>query len=366
MWLQFRNNLSARITVHVLTWMILLLFPYLLSNNESIDFWRTIKSTWVPMVFYAVLFYSNHGYLVEKFLFTRKVSAFLGLNLLLILLSTLLNFEVREVLNNFSEIKIDLSTRKYAPPPQRYFVYKDFISFIIPIIFAIAAKTIENWARIENERNERSNEMLNWELQNLRYQLQPHFFFNSLNTIYALIERSPYQAQETVHSLSKLMRYLLYDTDRGQAPLKNEINFMTEYINLMRLRVSDKTIVTANFPVVDEHYQVAPLLFISLIENAFKHGVSASYPSELSFELRLSGKRLTFVSENTNFPKTERDKSGSGIGLLNLKKRLELLYPGRYKLEEKADGKTFKILLDIETDYQNTIKPIKTWERSNA
>lgn len=303
------------------------------------------------MVFYAIIFYANYAYFVGRFLFKGKAIVFLGLNLLLILFFTVLNFEIRELLNNtISEIKIDISTRKFAPPPPRYFIYKDFISFFIPMIFAIAGRTIENWSRIESEKNERATEMLNWELQHLKYQLQPHFFFNSLNTIYALIERSPYQAQETVHSLSKLMRYLLYDTDSGKTKLCDEVTFMTEYINLMRLRVSDKTTVKINFPEADNRYQVAPLLFISLIENAFKHGISASHPSDLNFEMGLTGKKVSFKSENTNFPKTEKDKSGSGIGLVNLKKRLELLYPNRYKLTEKTDGKMFRVFLEIETD----------------
>lgn len=349
MWLRFRNNLPVKITVHALTWILLLLLPYLLTNNESIDFLRAIKYTWVPMAFYASIFYFNYGYLVEHYLFTRKTLVFVGVNLVMILLFTVINFEIRELLNTRTEIRIDLTMRKYAPPPQRYFIYKDFVSFIVPIIFAIAAKTIENWTRIEQEKSERATEMLNWELQHLKYQLQPHFFFNSLNSIYALIERSPYQAQETVHSLSKLMRYLLYDSDTGKTKLRDEIIFMTEYINLMRLRVSEKTAVKVDFPVVDDRHEIAPLLFISLIENAFKHGISASHPSELLFEIKPNGKKVSFRAENTNFPKTEKDKSGSGIGLANLRKRLDLLYPQRHQLLEQADGKKFRIFLEIET-----------------
>lgn len=300
------------------------------------------------MVFYAIIFYTNYGFLVEKFLFNKKIVVFVAINLSFVFLFTVLNHYIRDIFNNMSEIKSDIASRKFAPPPSSYFIYKDFISFFIPIIFSMAAKTFENWSKIETEKNERATEMLNWELQHLKYQLQPHFFFNSLNTIYALIERSPYQAQETVHSLSKLMRYLLYDTDSGKTKLKNEIIFMTEYINLMKLRISEKTKVRMDFPLVSDNVEVAPLLFISLIENAFKHGISASYPSELVFTMTWDGKTICFHSENTNFPKTEKDKSGSGIGLMNLKKRLELLYPNRYKLYEKVDVQVFKVVLKIE------------------
>lgn len=350
MWLQYRNSIPLKITLHCLVWVLLLLFPYLLSSNASIDFFRVLKYTWVPMVFYAIIFYSNYVYFVEKFLFSKKTLRFIGINLFLIFFFTLLNYYIREFLNNISEIKTDFATRKYAPPTPQYFIYKDFISFFIPMIFSIAAKTIENWSRIETERNERETEMLNWELQHLKYQLQPHFFFNSLNTIYALIERTPHQAQETVHSLSKLMRYLLYDTDSKKTKLKDEVTFMTEYINLMKLRISDKTNVRVIFPEVNDQFQIAPLLFISLIENAFKHGISATYPSELFFGMSLNDGTLRFNVENTNFPKTEKDKSGSGIGLANLKKRLELLYPNRYKMHERVDGQMFRVVLEIETN----------------
>ena len=350
MWLN-ENRSFFKITLHLLIWVLLLLFPYILaSGSETIDFIRIIRFTWIPMIFYAVIFYSNYAYFIEKFLFTKKRILFFGLNICLILFFVWINYNVREFLNMISVIKYDTGIRKYSPPPQQLSIYKDIISMMIPIIFSIAAKTTENWSKVETEKNERETEMLNWELQHLKYQLQPHFFFNSLNTVYALIERSPQQAQETVHSLSKLMRYLLYDTDSGKTKLKDEITFMTEYINLMRLRISDKTKVIVDFPVVQEQCQVAPLLFISLIENAFKHGVSSIHPSELSFTLKSAGKKLRFNAENTNFPKTEKDKSGSGIGLVNLKKRLELLYPNRHKLYEKVEGQIFSVFLEIETD----------------
>ena len=221
---------------------------------------------------------------------------------------------------------------------------------LIPIIASIAVKTTENWAKTEDERKEREKEMLNWELQHLKYQLQPHFFFNSLNTVYALIERSPVAAQETVHTLSKLMRYLLYDTDSGKVTLAEEINFMTQYINLMKLRISEKTQVTTDFPDPTDGALITPLLFISLIENAFKHGISATHTSEISFRLHVEKNKLIFVARNANFPKNEKDKSGSGIGLVNLKKRLELSYPGKHTFRAGVEGSLFVAELQIQTN----------------
>jgi LytS/YehU family sensor histidine kinase len=235
-------------------------------------------------------------------------------------------------------------------PPKRYFIYKDFIAMMIPIIVSFAVKTAEKWANEESERQAREKEMLHSELQHLKYQLQPHFFFNSLNTVYALIERSPVVAQETVHNLSKLMRYLLYETDSGKVSLHEEIGFMTQYINLMKLRISDKTTVKTSFPASTDGNTIAPLMFISLIENAFKHGISATQPSEISFSLRLDGNKITFVAQNINFPKNDKDKSGSGIGLANLRKRLELSYPGKYEFNTRVEGLQFTATLDIYND----------------
>jgi hypothetical protein len=333
--------------IHILIWLLLLLFPFLLSHTDNFDFYRLLKFTWIPMCWYAIIFYLNFFYLIEHFLFRKKNTWFVMSNLAVIILFTWLNFEVREMLNMIIKQPIN----RPDLPPKSYFIYKDFIALIIPVIVSFAVKTAEKWANTENERKEREKEILNSELQHLKYQLQPHFFFNSLNTVYALIERSPSLAQETVHNLSKLMRYLLYETDTGYVSLNQEINFMTQYINLMKLRISDKTVVKTSFPASAEGYTIAPLLFISLIENAFKHGISATQPSEISFVLQLQqNNTITFVAQNVNFPKNIQDKSGSGIGLANLRKRLELSYPGKYEFNTRIEGLQFTATLEIHND----------------
>jgi LytS/YehU family sensor histidine kinase len=227
-------------------------------------------------------------------------------------------------------------------------LYIDIISFSVPIIFSLALKTIQRWVKTEAERVEAANIKLQSELQHLKYQLQPHFFFNSLNNIYSLVDISPEMAKQTIHSLGKLMRYLLYETNNEKVSLIKEINFMTNYIELMKLRMNDATQVHYSFPVLKQDLNIAPLLFISLIENAFKHGVSADKASPIVFEMKIDDKHLTFYSENHNFPKTETDKSGSGIGLDNLEKRLSLLYPEKHSFTEKVEKDIFSVNLQIE------------------
>lgn len=327
-------------------WILLLFLPFIFSNTANFDITRLLKFTWIPMCWYALLFYLNFFYFMDRLLFKKQLTQFVLINLALIIFFTWLNFEVREILNSITAIKIE----RPDLPPKSYFIYKDFIALFIPVIVSFAVKTAEKWANDEGERKEREKEMLNSELQHLKYQLQPHFFFNSLNTVYALIERSPSLAQETVHNLSKLMRYLLYETDSGKVSLNKEVHFMTQYINLMKLRISDKTVVKTSFPVAAESHAIAPLLFISLIENAFKHGISATQASEISFSLTLSDNSIIFAAKNINFPKNIHDKSGSGIGLANLRKRLELSYPGKYEFNTRVEGSLFTATLEIQND----------------
>jgi LytS/YehU family sensor histidine kinase len=218
---------------------------------------------------------------------------------------------------------------------------------IIPVTISAAVGIAERWSRDEDEKREREKEMLNTELQHLKYQLQPHFFFNSLNTVYALIENSPTLAQETVHNLASLMRYMLYETDQRNVKLSSEVRFMIQYIALMKLRISPRTKITTNFQALGDNYEIVPLLFISLIENAFKHGVSATQPSDIFFKLSVSDDKVCFYAENTNFPKTADDKSGKGIGLINLQKRLQLSYPDKYQFNTWVKDNLFCAQLEI-------------------
>ena len=173
-------------------------------------------------------------------------------------------------------------------------------------LFSIAIKTTQRWVKTEAEHKEAANFKLQSELQHLHYQLQPHFFFNSLNNIYAMVDVSPAQAKTSIHSLSKLMRYMLYETNMELVPLSKEIEFIKKFIDLMKLRVSDKTDVNYNLPTEETGIKIAPLLFISLIENAFKHGVSASKASQININMTCNDKTVLFTIENYNLPKKNR------------------------------------------------------------
>ena len=198
--------------------------------------------------------------------------------------------------------------------------------------------------QLKEEQQKRTEAELEW----LKNQLNPHFLFNTLNNISSLVQIDADKAQDAIAQLSDLLRYAMYESRHETVPIQGEVEFMCNYISLMELRCNDKTKVTTTFDV-QKNMEIAPLLFISLIENAFKHGVSSSRPSKIDIRLIQNEDQLVFTCDNTNYPKDDADRSGSGIGLENTRRRLELMYKGRYDWEQSLENDIYhvKITLNI-------------------
>ena len=341
------RNRNINVFSHILVWLVLFSIPYILSYGQEQDINRIIAHFWIPLLFYAIIFYLNYFVLIDRFLFAKKTLLFILINLIIIALFIIIKEQIEDRL--FVDLIKKRSNADGVGPPFKMILYVQMLSYMAPLLFSIAIKTTQRWVKTETERKEALNFKLQSELQHLHYQLQPHFFFNSLNNIYSMVDISPEQAKKSIHSLSKLMRYMLYETNMELVPLSKEIDFMKKYIDLMKLRVSDKTVVSYHFPSEDTDIKIAPLLFISLIENAFKHGVSASKASEINIELSVQDNTVFVTIENDNFPKKTDDKSGSGIGLNNLEKRLQLLYPNKYSYTSDVKNNRFFVTLKIET-----------------
>jgi LytS/YehU family sensor histidine kinase len=209
---------------------------------------------------------------------------------------------------------------------------------------------VENLYISEEKRKEEQRARTEAELKNLKSQLNPHFLFNTLNNIYALIAISQEKSQEAVMDLSKMLRYVLYESEAKELPINKEINFIENYVKLMKLRLSNKVEVKIHTDVTQNpNINIAPLLFITFIENAFKHGVSTQGKSFINFSIvTTSPTTIECRLENSYFPKSEEhDKSGSGIGMENLKRRLELIYPDRHNLSYGVEENVYKSLLTI-------------------
>lgn len=232
----------------------------------------------------------------------------------------------------------------FAPPSFKNLMWIGMLTrvSIEVLVIAIAAgiKKISNSNKLlveyEQERRNAAEAELSW----LKNQLNPHFLFNTLNNISSLTQIDAEKAQESICELSDLLRYALYDSEKEYVPLEGEVDFMNNYIRLMQLRCNELASVECTLEKPAAPVEIAPLLFISLIENAFKHGVNARKESFVHIDLHLDGHDLVFACENSLFEKQATDHVGSGIGLENMKKRLSLLYAGRYEyMTESHDGK---------------------------
>ena len=347
--MMYRNK-NIRLLSHLLVWLVLFSMPYLLSYGQSQEMNRVIAHFWIPLAFSVLIFYGNYFFLIDKFLFPKKTGLFIGINILLIgFFIFLKEYSEDNFFQDLTDRRVDGNGETIGPPIMML-IYVQMISYMAPLLFSIAVKSTKRWLETEAQRKEAANIKLQSELQHLHYQLQPHFFFNSLNNIYAMVDVSPDQAKSSIHSLSKLMRYMLYETNEEQVPLSKEIDFMKKYIDLMKLRVSAKTKVSYDFPTEETGIQIAPLLFISLIENAFKHGVSGNQEGHIDLRMTYDDKEVLFTIENDNFPKQADDKSGSGIGIPNIKKRLDLLYQNKSHFRTEIKGNRFIAYLKIDTD----------------
>ena len=224
-----------------------------------------------------------------------------------------------------------------------------FMFFLLNCIVAAIAIGIRHFIRIRGVRQQLKDEQAKHteaELAWLKNQINPHFLFNTLNNISSLTQIDPDAAQDAIAQLSDLLRYAMYETNKKTVPISGEVEFMRNYIALMKLRCNEKTEVKTTFEV-EQDIEIAPLLFISLIENAFKHGVSSSRSSMIDIHLEQKNHSVIFTCDNTNYPKDDADRSGSGIGLENTRRRLDLMYAGRYTWQKWLENDIYHVYIKL-------------------
>jgi len=210
--------------------------------------------------------------------------------------------------------------------------------YVIKLLF----KNQHNLSTIENEK-------LKLELNQLKTQLQPHFFFNTINNMYSLsLQHSP-QTPKMINHLSGIMRYILYDARSEQVPLQQEIEFIKSYISLENIRHDEKDTISFITQGGTQHTKIAPLLFLPVIENTFKHALHTAIPEKwVKLVLAVYEDELVFQAVNPKVPESKmQDENRGGIGLANLRKRLQLLYAGRHELAIHDEAHTFTVILTI-------------------
>ena len=331
--------------IHIAAWAILFGLPFFFTGRESqtVTVLSYVRSMIVPLSFMLV-FYANYFVLIDHFLFAKRPWKFLLCNVVLIAASMGAVHLMFELLPH-PEWEHPRPEREWQETVGFFMV--NAMLYMLVAGLSVAIKMTGSWYEMESSRRELEKSRAEAELQNLKSQLIPHFLCNTLNNIYSLIAFSPEKAQEAVHDLSRLLRYVLYDSSQPTVPLKAEMDFLGNYIELMRIRLPRHVRLDVSLPENPSHTLVAPLLFISLVENAFKHGVSNDRPSFIDIDIREEEGVLACRIENSFFPKSEADRSGSGIGLANLCRRLEMIYPGRYEMKYGQHGDTYETLLRI-------------------
>lgn len=339
------------VLAHIIGWGIVFGFPFLMMSRGSgfeITWMDYLRHGSIVPVSFLVVFYANYCFLIPRCLFKGRIRRYLLLNILLIACTAIGVHLWQELM--FHYFVENNPGGRHKGPPKWIFIIRDVFSMILTVGLSAAIRISGRWMQAENARREAEKDRTEAELKNLRNQLNPHFLLNTLNNIYALIAFDSDKAQQAVQELSKLLRYVLYDNQQTYVPLCKEVDFIRNYIELMRIRLTGNVTVATQFDIApDSRTEIAPLIFISLIENAFKHGISPTEPGYIRIHLYENEKEIGCEIRNSYHPKAATDKSGSGIGLEQVGKRLQLMYADRYEWvkEISANGKEYRSSLKI-------------------
>ena len=330
------NRSNVALFVHIFCWLIFA-FGVLYYHPSTWDtpippsFW--IKQTIVLAILISV-FYLNFAVLIPRLLIRQKVGVYIAFVIVLLFLVYLLNALINSTLN-LNELIYTHRVHYHIANEQhreRFDTYVPGITLLM-IGLGITVSFIQKWQQELNLRQQLEQEKVTSELTLLKSQINPHFFFNTLNNIYSYTLSDGNVARTAIMSLSKMMRYVLYDSANGQTSLSREVAFIRDYIELWRLRVSAKTKI--NFMVADnlKEYMVAPMLFLPFVENAFKHGISGISKGYISVTIIQDFDGIELIVTNTVYEsKRANEEKSNGIGISNTARRLELLYPGKYCL----------------------------------
>lgn len=351
---RFFSRKKLAVLLHILAWTIFIILPmYFLvfySQRDSTFLYRVYMQTFV----YVLIFYINYIWLIPKiFIKGSKAKYFVTAALTILAFYLVIDVVNTYVFTNTpQDTKIEAELNKISrdhkvpSPPRQWHIYNYLFTSSLITGFCLGLKLTDKYMENEKQRKELEKERLNSELAFLKNQISPHFFFNTLNNIYSLVQINTDDAQKSILKLSKLMRYLLYETEHGNIQLSQEIEFMKNYLDLMKLRLTQKVELKVSFPEKYTDASIPPLLFIPFIENALKHGVSYRDHSFIHIAMEADEQEIRFTCANSIFTKTE-ETTDSGIGLENIKKRLNLLFPEKHKLKISQTDAVFQVELNI-------------------
>jgi hypothetical protein len=345
---------KAFLLLYAIIWVLVLISPYFRYMQDiSQNGWNRMIGDWTNLFLLLLLFLINLFVLVPRLLLNEKRSQYFVIVTALIFAVAFISLIIHPVGppqplgmgNPPGEIQ---PARSYDLLPLLGTILNNLITAFLIIGSSTAIELEYKWRNEQKMRKDAEKEHLKTNLALLRHQVSPHFLMNTLNNIHSLVEIDSAKAQDAIERLSTLMRYLLYDSAQNTIELKKEIEFIHSFVSLMQLRHSDEVDVTVVVPDQIPDTRIPPMLFISLLENAFKHGVSYPLKSYIYFELQINEKSLNCVIKNSKHQvKAKSQGEYSGIGLENIQKSLKLLYEHDYRLDIHDEENEFKVNLTI-------------------
>ena len=334
------------ILIHAVAWVLLFSLPVLLRPSHNPNEAQPPEPVNTTIIFIIsrisdalliTFFYLNAGILIPRLLYKKKYTVYT--------VSIIFSFAFYVLVMwllwvNFTHPDINFSF-------QRHLFFSTFI-FLFILACSTAFKTIRDKIISDQLAKEKETENLKTELSLLRSQVSPHFMFNVLNNMVALARKQSDQLEPSLIKLSSLMRYMLYETDEEKVSLEKEMEYLHSYIDLQQQRFGKKVIINVTMCQADKMYDIEPMLLIPFVENAFKHGTGLIENAHIDIELKAEKNILYFSVSNKYDPVSiEVKDKASGIGLVNVQRRLELLHPGKHKLDITKENSLFTVTLKI-------------------
>jgi two-component system, LytTR family, sensor kinase len=364
--LSFLSGKKLKVLLHIVVWAALFVLPTYLLYGDSEHDRDFLREVWFQLACYAFIFYLGYFLLAPVFFFKgRKPAYFLSSAVLVLVLTLSLGiFNNRFSPFNRAEnheprpapgMERPLTGNEpFKPPygekPPKPFRNWPLFNFLLTsgmvTGLSLGLRLSEKLILNEKMRKEAEKEKLHTELALLKHQINPHFLFNTLNSIYSLALIKSDMTAEAVMKLSDMMRYVIQDVAKETVPLSLELEYLVHYVELQKIRLNEKVDVQLNIEGDPDPYQVAPIILVPFIENAFQYGVSSHENATIRIEVKIADGSLAFRVSNQVF--AGREKTGTfGIGIRNTRQRLMLMYPEKHKLEIVSNGKGYMVDLEI-------------------
>jgi two-component system, LytTR family, sensor kinase len=326
---------------HVLFWTITIGFHVYTRMGllETAGIWQFLLEIFIRNSLLAIIIYANAAYLIPEFIYQKKYLPYL--------IGLFITFGFYVLLKNTHDSYLTVFTGKPILPFWRYSFY-NFSIALFYMSFALALQLSKEWFFQRERLRQMEIEKLNTELEYLKSQINPHFLFNSLNTVFFQIDRSNSHARETLTKFSDMLRFQLYECNGHSIALEREVNYLRNYVDLQRLRKDEKYIIEFNTEGDLREFTIAPLLFMPLVENAFKH--VSHFPqgdNKINIQILADQSHIQIKVRNTKDNREKSPDRPGGIGIKNLVRRLELQYPDRHLLEVNNLKKEFEISLTL-------------------